>query len=203
MMREITIWILDQACRMQQSLARQGMTDLRVAVNLTAREFEWSGLPDELEKVILATTIPSSQLELEITEGVLMRDTDRTNRILAAIRNRGIRLVLDDFGTGYASLAYLHRFPVHALKIDRSFVNGIGEHEQSETIVRAIVGLSHRLGLETVAEGIERVDQFEFLRAQGCDYGQGFGLARPQPDWSPASLDSLISGLERIPVLRP
>ena len=195
LMRDVTVWIFEQACRRQLDWKERLGVDLRIAVNLTAREFEWKDLVKHIDSVVQTTRANPTMLELEITEGVFMRDTDRTNRTLDEIRSRGIRVAIDDFGTGYASLSYLHRFPVHALKIDRSFVSQVGEHKESELIIRAIVDLAQRLGLEVVAEGLEDGNQYHFLKALGCEFGQGYWLGRPQADWSKEELEGIAARL--------
>src|SRR4029079_15133644 len=135
-------------------------------------------------------------LTLEITESVLMQHTSSTIETLSALRGHGVRLAIDDFGTGYSSLSYLDRFSVDALKIDRTFVDGFGADREGPVLVRAIIELGQALGLEVVAEGIERADQLAPLRALGCRFGQGYLFSRPlEAD----ALSALIAG----PVLRP
>jgi EAL domain-containing protein (putative c-di-GMP-specific phosphodiesterase class I) len=122
-----------------------------------------------------------SQLWLEVTETYVLNDHERVVATLDALRNLGATIAVDDFGTGYSSLTYLRRFPVGIVKIDRQFVNGIGRATHDEEIVAAVVRLGHALGLRVVAEGIETLEQLQYLQALGCDAGQGFYLARPAP----------------------
>ncbi|MDP9350134.1 MAG: EAL domain-containing protein [Chloroflexota bacterium] len=122
-----------------------------------------------------------SMLTLEITESAAMGDAESSIARLLDLKEMGVKLVIDDFGTGYSSLAYLHRFPVDVLKIDRSFVDGLGRESEDTAIVRAVIGLAHSLGLEVVAEGVETDDQAQRLRALGCELAQGYLFSRPLP----------------------
>jgi len=161
--------------------AHEGHEDVRVAVNLAACQFENPDLVRHVEAALSAYGLPSSALELEITEGLLMQDTDRTRNTLIALKDLGVRIAIDDFGTGYSSLAYLRRFSVDVLKVDRSFVSELCESEEASAIADAIIGLGRRLGLEIVAEGIETPGQRDRLIEFGCEIGQGYLLGRPGP----------------------
>jgi diguanylate cyclase (GGDEF)-like protein/PAS domain S-box-containing protein len=175
--------------------------EVRISVNVSGRQLEDPGLPGQVRAAIAAAGVPPESLRLEITESTLMQDPDRMQRILSEVCASGIELHLDDFGTGYSSLAALHRFPVDALKIDRSFVASIDDEQNgSAAIVRSTVALAHSLGLTVIAEGIENERQLRRLRALGCEYGQGFLFSEPLSGgqtetllagWSPARIAAL------------
>jgi EAL domain-containing protein (putative c-di-GMP-specific phosphodiesterase class I) len=134
-----------------------------------------------ISQVVEEAHLPASLFELELTEGVLMQDVDGGRRSLQALKEFGFALAVDDFGTGYCSLSYLKRFPLDTLKIDRAFVNDISVDAEDAAIVRAIIGLGHNLSLKLVAEGVETLEQLQFLRAEGCDLIQGFLMSRAIP----------------------
>jgi diguanylate cyclase (GGDEF)-like protein/PAS domain S-box-containing protein len=177
------VWALEQAC--QQAVRWQEHSPdlplLSMSVNLSPRQLAEPALPNDVARVLHDTGIPPASLWLEITESTLMRDAESALSALGALQALGLHLAVDDFGTGYSSLAYLERLPVEALKIDRSFTEGVGRRKDSTAIVGAVVGLARALRLSTVAEGIETPEQFQQLRALGCEVGQGylFGPARP------------------------
>jgi EAL domain-containing protein (putative c-di-GMP-specific phosphodiesterase class I) len=152
-----------------------------VSVNLSAREFAQPDLPERVAEILAETGLPAARLELEITESVAMDQSETGAATLRALRELGVPLVLDDFGTGYSSLSYLKHLPLDRLKIDRSFVTGLGADGANEPIVGAIVALAHGLGMGVVAEGIERRAEAERLLELGCDLGQGYLWARPMP----------------------
>ncbi|MEN5081231.1 EAL domain-containing protein [Bosea sp. TWI1241] len=154
---------------------------LRVAVNISPLQFRHGDLPGLIETVLAETGLAPERLELEITEGVMITDFDRAMTVLHRIKALGVRIALDDFGTGYSSLSYLHVFPLSTLKIDRSFVANLGVVSEAAAIARAVISLGHALGIEVVAEGVERREQFDFLAEEGCNVMQGFFLGRPQP----------------------
>jgi diguanylate cyclase (GGDEF)-like protein len=177
-------WVIEEACRLGRRWQDElGDPSFAISVNLSARQFQDPGLVRDVKAALARTGLPPDSLTLEITESVLMQHTSSTIETLTELRAYGVRLAIDDFGTGYSSLSYLDRFSVDALKIDRSFVDGFGADREGPVLVRAIIELGQALGLEVVAEGIERVDQIGPLRALGCQYGQGYLFARPlQPD---------------------
>jgi diguanylate cyclase (GGDEF)-like protein len=179
---EVGAWVIREACR-HVAMWRRGGADLRVAVNISPKQFEDEGLVPLIQQTLEASALPPSSLEVEITEGLLMRDTVQIKRTLRGLKDLGVRISIDDFGTGYSSLAYLHRFAVDALKIDRSFVSRLDE-EEGAVLTSAIIGLGHKLGLDVVAEGVETQGQLQRLRDDGCDFGQGYYLGRPSFDWT-------------------
>jgi diguanylate cyclase (GGDEF)-like protein len=173
-------WVLETACR--QVHAWQAITPgLRLAVNLSARQFHQTALVEKICDVLARTGLPADQLEVEITESVAMSDAALSRQILEGLRRAGVRLAVDDFGTGYSSLGYLRRFPLDTLKIDKSFVREIMVEPDDATIVRTVIGMAHSLGLSVCAEGVETDAQLAFLRDEGCDRVQGFLYGRPMP----------------------
>lgn len=176
---EIGRWVLRQTCVHAARWHRSDLGPVRVAVNLSARQFREGDLVQEVMDALQDSGLAPSLLELEITEGTLMENTLHSKHVLEALRGLGVQIAIDDFGTGYSSLGYLKRFPLDALKIDRSFVMGLSEDDDHDTLVEAIVGLAHNLGLRTVAEGVEHESQFARLRQLGCREAQGYLLGRP------------------------
>jgi diguanylate cyclase (GGDEF)-like protein len=173
-------WVADEACRQAARwLELFPGRPLTMSINLSPRQFQQTGLADDLRATLERHRLPPEALVLEITEGTLAEDPESTIASLAAVRSLGVRLAIDDFGTGYSSLSYLRRFPVDILKIDRSFVANLSGEPEDAALARVIVTVGHTLGLQTVAEGIERPEQLAVLRELGCDLGQGFLLARP------------------------
>ena len=167
-------WVLATACRQLRIWRDAGFASLRMAVNLSARQLQQRDLARIVERTLDTEGIPAERLELEITESVAMQNLERSRAVLRALRDRGVRISIDDFGTGQSSLAYLRQFPISTLKIDRSFIMDISSDPDDEAIVRAIIALAHSLKLTVVAEGIETPEQLAFLRAEGCQEGQGF-----------------------------
>jgi EAL domain-containing protein (putative c-di-GMP-specific phosphodiesterase class I) len=187
-------WILREACRQARAWQTEsaGMLPLVVSVNLSAGQFEWNSLPDEVATIVRETGLEPGRLQLEISEAVLMRDDPRMLDRLEALKAIGVRLAIDDFGTGYASLSYLKRLPVDCLKIDRSLVKGVAYESEDTAIIRAVASLARSLGIIVTAEGVETHEQLVQLRAVGCDQGQGYFFARPvSADRLPELLASL------------
>jgi diguanylate cyclase (GGDEF)-like protein/PAS domain S-box-containing protein len=170
-------WVLRTACATAAAAPRP----TRIAVNLSPVQIRTTDLPRLVADVLRDTGLAPERLELEITEGVLIEDAEHTLGVLRALKRQGVRLVLDDFGTGYSSLSYLRRFPFDKLKIDRSFMQGLGEDGDSDALVRSILALGHSLHLEVTAEGVETEVQLQVLRRYGCDQIQGYLLGRPAP----------------------
>jgi diguanylate cyclase (GGDEF)-like protein/PAS domain S-box-containing protein len=174
---QIGQWVLETACREAVAWERP----LRVAVNVSPVQFRQRNLPEQVRATLAATGLPAARLELEVTEGVLIDNPDRAMTILSALKAQGIRISLDDFGTGYSSLSYLQRFPFDTLKIDRQFITGLGQEAQANAIVAVVGLLGHSLNLSVIAEGVETEAQLTMLRAQNCDYVQGYLISRPVP----------------------
>ena len=170
-------WVLRAAC----AAAATWPGGQRVAVNLSPAQFRDRGLTGLVAETLRDSGLPADRLELEVTEGLLIHDTEQALTAMRALKAQGVRLTLDDFGTGFSSLAYLHRFPFDRVKVDRSFVAAVEGDSGARAIVGAILGMSAGLGLGTTAEGVETAAQLAFLDRQGCDELQGFLLARPMP----------------------
>ena len=178
---ELGDWVLRTACAQMQAWRGMGHGDLRVAVNLSARQFAMGDLEDSVVRALADTGLPPECLDLELTESLLMADVEYAIECLGALKRRGISLSLDDFGTGYSSLAYLQRFPIDVLKIDKSFLDKAPEADDASAIVEAIITMGHSLGMRVVAEGVEREAQCEFLSSNMCDEIQGYWVSRPVP----------------------
>jgi diguanylate cyclase (GGDEF)-like protein len=174
-------WVLGEACRQLAAWRAAGRTKLRVTVNLSARQFADPELIAVVSEALARAQLPPDALWLEITESVLMEEVTATADTLLALKRLGVHLAVDDFGTGYSSLSYLKRFPVDMLKIDRSFIDGLGTDPEDGAIVLAIVSLAQALRLGVVAEGVEYFHQLEVLHRLGCDAVQGYLLAHPGP----------------------
>jgi diguanylate cyclase (GGDEF)-like protein/PAS domain S-box-containing protein len=174
-------WVIEEACRQLTRWHEAGMPFASVSVNISARQFFDTRLPDRVRRALDVAGLDGSQLELEITESVLMANTGETQSVFAGLKALGVKLSIDDFGTGFSSLAYLKRFHVDNLKIDHSFVRDIGTDADDAAIVQAIVGLARSLQLRVIAEGVETREQLAFLSDCGCDEAQGFLFAKPLP----------------------
>ncbi len=181
-------WVLRAACAQLKASISGGLRPVPIAVNLSARQLQSAGLVDMVRKIFDESGVDPALIELEITESSLMHNTDEAVVLLTALKNTGLRISIDDFGTGYSSLAYLKRFPVDTLKIDRTFVRDIAVDESDAAIARAIITMAHQLSLKVVAEGVETEEQLAFLVKNGCDEAQGFLFSRPVPADSLASL---------------
>jgi diguanylate cyclase (GGDEF)-like protein len=175
---EIGDWVLEHACEQVAQWRRTLAPHLIVAVNLSPRQFN-DKLLERIERCLAQSGLEPAALELEITERLLMSDSDTVLPILSALSAMGVRMSVDDFGTGYSSLSYLKRFPLHNLKIDRSFVAGLPDHRDSIAITQAVVAMAHSLGMNVTAEGVETAEQAAFLRAIDCDKQQGYLYSRP------------------------
>jgi diguanylate cyclase (GGDEF)-like protein/PAS domain S-box-containing protein len=179
LIRPLGAWVLHQACRQLHHWSRIGVNGGVVSVNLSGRQLSSSDLLGNVLGAIAAAGIEPSQLAFEITESVLMEDVDHSIQVLRSLKDIGVGLAIDDFGTGYSSLAYLERFPVDGLKIDRSFIARLGTDAADSAIVSAVMALGHALGLAVTAEGVETVEQLRILADLGCDAAQGYFFARP------------------------
>jgi EAL domain-containing protein (putative c-di-GMP-specific phosphodiesterase class I) len=175
----IGAWVLRTACRQAKAWHDEGFTKLRVAVNLSARQFASPDLISEIETVLADTSLPADSLEIELTESLFMSDVAQAVELMHKMKGLGINLSIDDFGTGYSSLSYLSRFPIDVLKIDRSFVNDISDDVNDAAIVASIIALAHNLKLAVIAEGVETPEQLRYLRHHGCDEMQGYYFSKP------------------------
>ena len=205
----ITKWILFETCRRIAEWQKLSFTtrDLMVSVNISGKHLSNTGLISDVKKALAESRLSPSSLKLEITEGAAMENAEKTIQILKSLKELGVRLSIDDFGTGYSSLSYLHRLPVDTLKIDRSFVNSVGEHGEDSEILQTIISLAKNLKMRVIAEGIETDSQLNVLKHLGCDYGQGYLLAKPLPKdaieellhkkhyWLPVKSDQSVSML--------
>jgi len=173
-------WVIDAACRQIREWMDLGLPQVRIAVNLSTRQFS-ATLPQMILGIIARHGVPNNALELEITESMLMHNADSVVEMMREFGEAGILMSLDDFGTGYSSLSYLKRFPIDNLKIDQSFVRGIPADQDDSAIARAIISMAKNLRLSVIAEGVETAEQLEFLRDAGCDEIQGYFFSRPLP----------------------
>ncbi len=178
---QVTRFVLHEACQQAATWRGQGFADVRVAVNISPSLFRERDLAALVRSVIDEAGLPPGNLELEITEGMLMGDVQRALAVLKELKAMGVYIAIDDFGTGYSSLAYLKRFPIDILKVDRSFVLECDAGHEAMAITRAIVSLAHSLNLHVVAEGVEKQSQLAVLNALGCQEFQGYLFARPLP----------------------
>lgn len=180
LIRPLSLWVMRQALVQARLWAARDLA-LPVAVNLSTRNLLDVSLPEQIAGLLAEHAVPANLLEIEITESALIHDPERGRQVLDRIVAQGVRIAIDDFGTGFSSLAYLKRLPLHALKIDRSFVAEMASSEHDAAIVRSTVGLAHSLGLEVVAEGVEDTATLEALKQQGCEQAQGYFYSRPLP----------------------
>ncbi|MHB8437698.1 MAG: putative bifunctional diguanylate cyclase/phosphodiesterase [Acidimicrobiales bacterium] len=173
--------VLDSACRQATAWRQEFDIPLSIAVNLSARQFQQTGMVEEVESILLSTGVDPAQISLEITESLAMEDVERTAQILTQLKGLGVRVAIDDFGTGYSALGYLAQFPVDVVKVDRSFVEKVEVDPVKSAIVSAVINLSSAIGTTTVVEGVETKEQLEHLRSIGCSLAQGFYYAKPMP----------------------
>jgi EAL domain-containing protein (putative c-di-GMP-specific phosphodiesterase class I) len=172
-------WVLDEACRQIRAWLDEGLNPGRVAVNLSAVQYQGGALPERIRTVLASHRLPSHYLEVEITESIFMNDTAQAIQAFEALRAMNIKVSIDDFGTGYSSLGYLKRFPVDTVKIDKSFIDDIETQASDLEIVKAIIAIAHSIHLTVIAEGVETAGQFERLRDAGCEQAQGYFYSRP------------------------
>ena len=172
-------WVLRTACAQARAWQLAGHGPLRLAVNLSARQFKQRNLLHAVAQALAETGLAAAHLELELTESMVMHDVEQATAIMANLKALGVQLSIDDFGTGYSSLAYLRHFPIDVLKIDKTFVSDITHSDDDAAIVRAIISLAHSLRLKVIAEGVETAQQLAFLRQHGCDQMQGYLFSRP------------------------
>jgi len=172
-------WVLEHACERFQFWLEQGLNMGKIAVNLSTRQFRQESFEDSVRSILAFTGLPAEYLELEITESSAMENAANTIDMLKCLSEMGLSLAIDDFGTGYSSLAYLQRFPIQKLKIDRSFINDIDSSAQESAIAKSIIDLAHNMSLQVIAEGVERPTQSRWLNERGCDQVQGFYYSKP------------------------
>lgn len=172
-------WVLRTACAQNRAWQQAGLPPVRISVNFSARQFADAGLADTVERVLAETGLAPEYLQLEITETSLMKNTAESQQALQRFRDLGVHIAIDDFGTGFSSMGYLKRFPLHSLKIDRSFVKDLQDDNEDAAIATAIISMAHALGLRVTAEGVETQAQRDFLARQGCDEIQGYLVSRP------------------------
>jgi len=172
-------WVLRSAVKQAKEWIDRGFAPMIVAVNLSAVQFRHSHLPELVTKILEEFGLPSEYLELELTEAVAMHDPKSAFAVMDNLHERGIRMSIDDFGTGYSSLSYLKKFKVYKLKIDQSFIRDISTDPEDKAIVNAIISMAHSLGLQVIAEGVETMEQLDYLREEGCDEIQGYYFSKP------------------------
>jgi EAL domain-containing protein (putative c-di-GMP-specific phosphodiesterase class I) len=181
-------WVIDEACRQGAEWLAGGL-ELKMAVNLSARQVCHPDLVSTIAGSLERSGLPAYQLLVEITETTMMDDADVALTTLTQVAAMGVGIAIDDFGTGYSSLMYLSRYPLHVLKIDRSFVAGMGQHRSDDAIVAGVIGLARAVGADCIAEGVETTSQLDALRTMGCRHAQGYLFGRPVPAVElPASL---------------
>ncbi|NTV12082.1 MAG: EAL domain-containing protein, partial [Zoogloea sp.] len=178
---DIGAWVLLTACKECCAWHEKGHPDLVVSVNVSAVQFREPRLIEVVKSALATAGLPGAALQLEVTETSMMEDAETAIGMLRALKSLGVRIALDDFGTGYSSLAYLKRFPIDVIKIDKSFVKDVCMDEDSAAIARAIVALARSMRRKTLAEGIEDAEQAAFLLAERCDVFQGYFFGRPMP----------------------
>ena len=183
--------VLAQACRHVKGWILDGNRDLRLAVNMSPIQVEHPRFVENLIRQLKNEEFPPSHLEIEITENVIMNDLKQISQKLQQLADHGVRIAIDDFGTGYSSLNYLHQLPIHTLKVDQSFIRGIGNGEDDACIVNAIVAMAHGLRLDIIAEGVETDAQLVYLRGLGCQQIQGFLYG---PAQSPEAISRMLDG---------
>ena len=182
LIHEIGRWVMGEACRFASRLAIAGHKDIRIAVNVSGQQFSRDDFLDSFQRILQETAADPDQIELEITETAMMKSLEGTISKLDFIRNNGAHISLDDFGTGYSSLNYLLKMPFDTLKIDKSFIDSIGNDQKGAQIVKAILMIAHILQKQVIAEGVETKEQLDYLRNVGCDIIQGFFFSKPLPE---------------------
>ncbi len=181
MIKQLDTWVLKTACSQYKVLMEIYKKPLRLSVNLSAYQFRNHNLVDTIEQVLKDTCFIPSLLELEITETTAMENVDFTIKILKKLSEMGVKISIDDFGTGYSSLNYLRYFPIHILKIDRSFICDMENDQNTKAIVKSIIDVAHSLKLKVTAEGVETIEQLSMLKQMDCDEIQGFLISKPLP----------------------
>ena len=183
-------WVLREVCRQITLWRVQGVGDIPIAVNVSPLQLDCGDFGANVENLLTEFQVPPWCLELELTDSLLIASTEDTHKQLRWLRDMGVRISIDDFGTGYSSLSYLHRLPVDAIKLDRSFVQSIDTDDMSCRLLQAMICVAQRLGLDVVAEGVEREAQRDVLSASGCHLMQGFLFSKPLP---PSELEAVLT----------
>jgi EAL domain-containing protein (putative c-di-GMP-specific phosphodiesterase class I) len=196
-------WVLRGACEQARQWQARGASNLRVSVNVSARQFQQRNFAGAVRRVVEETGLPPASLELEITESIAMRDVTHSGRILTELTDFGVQISMDDFGTGYSSLNYLKHFPIQRLKIDQSFVAGMAHDEKDKAIVATIISIAGNLGLDVTAEGVETEEQAALLAGLGCANVQGFLFGRPARAEELDAVLGLVPELPRVEIVKP
>ena len=194
-------WVLRTVCNQIKSWQQTEANNIKVAVNLSAKQFE-SDIPQLITSILMETRISPSSLGLEITEGTAMKNVDQNIRMMEKLRNLGLDISIDDFGTGYSSLAYLKKFPIHTLKIDRSFIMDIQKNLDDLAITQAVIAMGQNLRLKVLAEGVENIEQLQLLREAGCDYIQGYYYSQALPADELLNYVSKVNADKKVSYLR-
>jgi EAL domain-containing protein (putative c-di-GMP-specific phosphodiesterase class I) len=181
LIEQIGAWVLHTACAQNKAFQDAGLPAITVAVNLSPRQFRQKNLVESVRAILDATGLDPRHLELEITEGMVMHNAEEVITTLSKLEGMRLQLSVDDFGTGYSNLSYLKRFPVHRLKIDKSFVRDIGTDPDGTAIAQSVIALGHSLNLRVIAEGVETEAQLAFLKRAHCDEAQGYYFYKPLP----------------------
>jgi len=179
---DINQWVFHTACQQATAWVKKNLPPISVAINLSGYKLASQNIIQTIEDALQSINFATKNIEVEITENILMRDTKATTSVLDKIKNLGLKIALDDFGTGYSSLSYLTSFPFDTIKIDRSFVKGCVSNEKNIVIIKAIIAMGHSLGKKIVAEGIETREQYHFMKQYGCDEAQGYYFSPPVPE---------------------
>ncbi|NQD36693.1 EAL domain-containing protein [Permianibacter sp. IMCC34836] len=190
-------WVIERACQQRQRWQAQFAGDLIISVNLSARQFGIAELVTQIARIVEQCQLRPNQLELEVTESSLMQDLEHSQRVLRELRQQGFRIAIDDFGTGYSSLAYLRQFEIDTLKIDRMFIANALTNGKDAAIVETLIQLSHHLGMEVVAEGVETTEQLRWLQSIDCDCVQGYLFAKPLPEAEASRYPGQVSLADR------
>jgi EAL domain-containing protein (putative c-di-GMP-specific phosphodiesterase class I) len=187
-------WVISEACRQYCEWKKAGIDLNRIAINVSAEQFRRCNVVQIVEEALLHFNVEPGNFEIEITEGVMMVDEDKTLEALEKLESLGVKISLDDFGTGFSSLSHVHRFPVDTLKIDRSFVTDIENNQGSRAIAVAVIALAHQLGMKVIGEGVENASQERILLENGCDEMQGYLYSKPLP--AKEIVQVLIAGIQ-------
>jgi EAL domain-containing protein (putative c-di-GMP-specific phosphodiesterase class I) len=171
--------ILRMACLQAKKWVEMGFSNIQVAVNFSAKQFALDNMVEDIKQVLLETHLNPKNLKLEITEYTAVCEAEKTITIMKALSGMGIQISIDDFGTGYSSLSYLKRYPVHTLKMDKSFIDHIADDEEDATFARMVISIANTLNLDLIAEGVETEEQLQFLKREGCRYIQGYYFSKP------------------------